>query len=80
MTAPNTPAPSHEPFTVTKVDPRPGAWLRFVPLFLLFVVGVFLMGAGASWGDDGNGNAWVFSLGLAVTCSPFFIGMTFHKH
>ncbi|QFV00153.1 hypothetical protein KDY119_03688 [Luteimicrobium xylanilyticum] len=79
MTAQQPPAPSREPFTVTRTERRPGAWLRFAPLFVLFVVGMFLMGAGASWGDDGNGNAWVFSLGLLVACSPFFIGMTFNK-
>ncbi|MGC5165284.1 hypothetical protein [Luteimicrobium sp. DT211] len=78
MTAPNTPAPTHEPFTVTRTERRPGSWARFIPLFVLFVLGVFLLGAGASWGD-GEGNAWVFTLGLVVTCAPFFIGMNFQK-
>jgi hypothetical protein len=82
MTTSHVPAPSHEQFTV---PPRQKIRRGVIPLFILAMVvfsfGIFVMGAGATWGSGyGEGNPWVFFAGLLITFVPFWAGMTFHKH
>lgn len=74
------PAQDHETFTVAERPRIPVAsvvyWLF---LFVVMLAGFFLIGAGASWGDTGDGNAWVFSAGVLVTSIAFFIPLTFRR-
>jgi hypothetical protein len=80
MTSSHVPAPSHEQFTVPeRRRVQPGAIATFIVYFIVFCGGLFLMGAGATWGN-GDGNAWVFFAGILAAIAPFFVGMTFHKH